>query len=208
MTHTDICNIALARLGNTQIADLSDESEVARACLVLYHHTRREVLRSHRWNFAQKRVALSELDAEPLFGWGHQFELPSDYLRVLEVGESEHGDTIAERFIIEGRALLTDQDEVNLVYVYDCENPALFDPLFIEALSLKLAVKLCDTLRGSSSTAERLMLEYERVTGPLARRVDANEGRRRKGLLTRSSGFVRARIFGGDTTTNEFPSAT
>lgn len=205
MTATTIANLALARLGNTTISHITEDSEMARACLVLYDQTRREVLRSHRWNFATKRAALSELAEEPAFGWEHQFELPSDALRILEVGESEHGDTLSERFVIEGQALLTDQDSVNLVYVYDCENPDLFDPLFVECLAVKMAVKLSTTLAGASSLAERLMVEYDRMIGPLARRIDANEGRRRKGLIDRGSPFVQSRTSGLLTGINDFP---
>lgn len=205
MTATTIANLALARLGNTTISDITEDSETARACLVLYDQTRREVLRSHRWNFATKRAALSELADAPAFGWEHQFELPSDAIRILEVGESEHGDTLSERFVIEGQALLTDQDSVNLVYVYDCQNPELFDPLFVEALAVKMAVKLSTTLAGASSLAERLMVEYDRMIGPLARRIDANEGRRRKGLIDRGSPFVQARTSGLLTGINDFP---
>lgn len=205
MTATTIANLALARLGNTTISDITEDSETARACQVLYNQTRREVLRSHRWNFATKRAALSELDEEPAFGWEHQFAIPSDCLRILEVGESEHGDTLSERFVIEGTSILTDQDSVNLVYVYDCENPDIFDPLFVECLTVKLAVKLSTTLAGTSSLAERLMVEYDRMIGPLARRIDANEGRRRKGLIDRSSPFVQSRTSGLLTGINDFP---
>jgi hypothetical protein len=208
MTSTTIANLALARLGNSTITDITEDTEVARACQLLYEPTRRELLRSHRWNFAQKRAVLTQLATDPLFGWDHAYELPSDYMRVCEVNESEHGDVVSDRFIIEGSSLLTNSDEVNLVYVYDCSNVDLFDPIFVKAFALKLAIELCDTLRGSSSQAEKLAVEYDRLTGPLARRIDANEGRRRKGPISRSSEFVRARLFGGDTQTNEFPAAT
>ena len=208
MTSTTIANLALARLGNSTITDITEDTEVARACQLLYEPTRRELLRSHRWNFAQKRATLTQLDDAPAFGWDHAYQLPSDYIRVCEVGESEHGDVISERFIVEGQQLLTNADEVKLVYVYDCTNVSIFDPLFVEAFAVKMAVKLCDTLRGSSSQAEKLAVEYDRLTGPIARRIDSNEGRRRKGPITRSSEFVRARLFGGDTQTNEFPAAT
>lgn len=205
MTATTIANLALARLGNTTISDITEDSETARACQVLYNQTRRELLRSHRWNFAQKRAALSELADEPAFGWEHQFGIPSDCLRILEVGESEHGDNLSERFVVEGNAILTDQDSVNLVYVYDCENPELFDPLFVEALSLRMAVKLCNSLQGTSGNADRLNAEYDQRIAPLARRIDANEGRRRKGLIDRSSPLVQARTSGLLTGINDFP---
>lgn len=204
-TATTIANLALGRLGNTTISDLTEDSEPARACQVFYDQTRRAVLRSHRWNFAQDRAALVERATAPAFGWTKAFALPSDFIRVADVGESEHGDTISERFIIEGSSLLTDATSVNLIYVYDCSNVSLFDPLFVEVLSLKLAISVCDSLRGSSQQADRLASELAMLAGPLARRVDANEGRRRKGMLTRSSEFVRARYDSDAYSTNPYP---
>ncbi len=94
MTSTTIANLALARLGNSTITDITEDTEIARACQLLYEPTRKELLRSHRWNFAQKRATLTQLADAPLFGWDHAYQLPSDYMRVCEVNESEHGDVV------------------------------------------------------------------------------------------------------------------
>lgn len=193
---TDICNLALGHLGEAPIISLDDDSLAARACALHYTQTRDQVLRSHRWSFAQTRVALAPLEASPPFGWGYQFQLPVDCLRVLEVNKTEWGDWLDDQYIIEGRTLLTNDATVNLVYVQRIEDVSQLDALFVEAFAVKLAIVLSETIRGTTSKTAELAQMYERVTAPTARRVDANEGRRRKGLLPMNSLAIRARFSG------------
>lgn len=192
-SEAEICNLALGHLGEAPIVSLDDDDTAARACSLRYAATRDAALRAHRWNFAKARATLSELDDAPSFGWLHQFQLPADCLRVVEFNDSEVGDTISDLFEVEGQKLLTDSDEANLVYIQRVTNVALFDSLFVEVLALKLAIALSEVIRGTTGKTQELTTAYERLTAPLARRVDANEGRRRKGTIALSSQFVRAR---------------
>lgn len=192
-SETALCNIALDHLGEAPIVSMNDDRLAASACLRHYAECRDKVLRSHRWNFATKRVALSRLAARPAFGWSYQYELPADFMRATEVNGSEAGDVVSGEWLIEGRAILTNEEAVNLVYVRRVTDVSLFDSLFVDALAVKLAIALSETLRGSTGKTESLVQLYERITAPLARRIDANEGRRRKGLLPVNSHALRAR---------------
>lgn len=194
MNETDICNRALGRIGEERIMSMADASAAARACDLHFAGTRDEVLRGHRWNFATSRVALSRLSDAPAFGWDYQFALPTDFLRALEVNCAE--DDVGYPWAVEGSNLLTNETAVNLVYIRRETNVAKWDSLFGEALTLKLAMKLATVIRGSSSQVVDFASEYDRLTAPLARRVDANEGRRRKPLLPFRSLFVRSRFRG------------
>lgn len=188
---TDICNLALGHLGEARITSLDEDSVSARACTLHYNSVRDEVLRSHRWNFAQDRQVLSALEELPPFGWARQYELPADCLRVLEVNGSEAGDVISSEYIIEGRRILTNAEEVRLVYLRQVPDVSEFDALFVRALAVRLAIVLSETIRGTTQKTSELTQLYERVTAPLARRVDANEGRRRKGMLPLNSPLLR-----------------
>lgn len=201
-TETEICNLALGHLGEAPIASLAEDTAAGRACALYYEQTRDAVLRSHRWNFAAARVAIDAEDEAPAFGWAKAYALPEDCLRVLEVNGSEAGDWISDEFAVEGRMILTDATTLNLVYVAKVEDVTLFDPLFVEALAIKLAIALSETIRGTTGKAADLATMYEQKTAPLARRVDANEGRRRKGILPMNSLAIRARFQGGFTTDN------
>ena len=182
-TETEICNLALAHLGEDSITSLSDGTPRAIACALQYPLTRDEVMRSHRWNFLITRAVLTASGTAPAFGFAKKYQLPADCLRVCEVNDSEFGDVNTDAYSIEDNFLLTDATSVNLVYVRQETDTDGYDPLFVRALAIKLAVALSETIRGTTGKTAELLQAYERVTAPLARRVDANEGRRRKGMI-------------------------
>ncbi len=193
-SETEICNLALGHLGEGRVTSLEEDSVAARACALHFAAVRDQVLRSHRWNFAQDRVSLAQLAEAPAFGWAYQYELPADCLRVLEFNGTEIGDWISNEFVIEGRKLLTDAGTARLVYLKRIVDVSLYDALFVEALAVKLAIVLSETIRGTTGKTAELERAYQSVVAPMARRVDANEGRRRKGILPMNSVGVRARF--------------
>lgn len=189
---TSICNLALGNLGAARIISLDEASPEAKACALLYAQTRDEVLRSHRWNFAISRAELSRLSTPPAFGWTWQYQLPVNCLRVLQVngyGEEE----VPDNWEIEGGRLLSDADTVQVKFIARVTDSSLYDPLFVEALALKLAARLCVPLTGSDSRAGGFLTEYERVTGPRARRMDAFESREKRKFPWVLSALVAAR---------------
>lgn len=193
---TQICNLALAHLGEAPVASVHEDSTAARSCLLHYGPTLDEVLRSHRWNFATQRATLARLEAAPPFGWTAQFQLPADCLRVLELNGSDGGDVVSDPYAVEGDRLLSCGERADMVYVRNVQDVSLFDALFVRALALKLAAALSESIRGNTGKTAALLEEYGRLTAPQARRVDANEGRRRKGLLPMNSLAIRARGWG------------
>ena len=193
VTEVDICNLALSHLGEASITALNDGTERANACALHYPNTRDEVLRSHRWNFAIFRATVTASVTAPAFGWDKQYAIPADCLRILEVNDSEFGDEISDQYVVENGYILTNATTMNLVYVGRFEDTDAYDPIFVKALALKLAVSLSETIRGTTEKTGELLAAYERVTAPLARRVDANEGRRRKGMLPLNSTWIHAR---------------
>lgn len=191
-TETTICNLALGKLGAARIISLTEESPEAQACSLHYPQTRDEVMRSHRWNFAIARSGLSELSTAPAFGWAHQYQLPEDCLRVLQVNGYEE-DQAPDNWEVEGRKLLTDESSVLVKFIARIEEVGLYDSLFIEALSLKLAAKLTIPLTGSDSRAGGFTSEYERITGPRARITDAFESREKRKRAWVTSDLVASR---------------
>ena len=193
ITVTIICNLALAHLGEAPLTAYGEDTQSGRACSLHYVQALDATLRAHRWNFATYRVAVTADATAPVFGWSYRFALPSDCLRVLEVNDSEVGDVLTDEYVIENGYILTDADTMNLVYIARYQDPVGYDPLFVDAFALSLAVRLTESIRGTTEKTAALQSAYERIIAPLARRVDANEGRRRKGLLSLNSMFVRSR---------------
>lgn len=146
-----ICNKALIELGESPITALTDNNKAARTLDAVYDIVLLTALRSHRWNFAVKRVALAELSAIPVYGFTKQYQLPSDCLRVLEI------DTLTAVYKIEGRALLTDSGTVYLKYVAKIDDPTQYDAAFVDYLSLKLASDIAMTLTDNTALRDSVM---------------------------------------------------
>jgi hypothetical protein len=70
--------------------------------------------------------------------------------------------------------LLTNESEVILNYIYQVENPGLFDPLLVEAIIARLSHNLAYPLTGVASTAE-LMWKLYLVKLQEARTIDGME---------------------------------
>lgn len=161
MTKTDIANIALAKFREGRITDITSTTDpVAVVVSDQYDHALRYVLEEHRWNFAGKRAKLTELGTTPAFGWDHQYQLPADLIRIKEV----NGEAIEESlrsFIIEGDALLTNEDSIEITYVAEVTDPNLFSPSFADALATKLAALVCARITGDSALAIQLEKQYE-----------------------------------------------
>lgn len=135
-----ICNLGLVNgLGQDPIASLTDNRKAAIHCNLAYDPTRRAMLRAHPWDFATARAQISASATAPAFGFANAFQLPADFIRMSAMGD----DTNQEKWKIEKGFLLTDDSApLDLVYIYDCQDPALFDPLFVEALAYGIAAEL------------------------------------------------------------------
>jgi len=163
-----ICNSALIKVGAGRIISLDDDSKEARVCEEQYEKVTSDLLRSHPWNFAIKRSTLAALVDSPAYGFSYQFTVPSDCLRVLEVGTNE---TPWEK---EGSAILTDSSTCSIKYVARVDE-SFFDSNFNEVLALKLAADICYSLVQSVQLREQLRGEFKDKLRE-ARSYDAQEG--------------------------------
>lgn len=191
-----ICNLALARISQDQINSLDEPSPNARFCKSFFDQTRDEILQSNPWRFATRTATLSLLTDDPLIEWDNQFQLPTDNLRVLELNGSDNRERL-DYFEVQGNVLLTNETEAIIKYVARVTDTTFYTPLFIEALSCKLAARIAKPLTGKDEIANGLLTEYSRLTGPEARRVDAYTGHRRPVLPRVNSDLVAARYGNG-----------
>lgn len=166
----EICNEALALVGAAPITSLSQQTTEARLLNQLYTPTRDQLLTSHPWNFATKRVALSADPTPPAFGFAYRFALPSDCLRVL--GVDLYSD---DQWKIENGYLLCDSSAVSIKYISKITTEATFSINFCEALAYKLASKIAYPLVQSSTLAKSLFDLYVTHLRD-ARSMDAQEG--------------------------------
>lgn len=150
-SEAQICNIALARIGvKTFITALSDSSAEAEACNILYAPMRDATLEAFPWPFATRRATLAVLAGVTRSGWSYSYALPTDCIapRYLYAGERQPAARNRVAFAVEandagdGRILITDEQNAELVYTAKVTNPDTFSPLFRDALSWLLAADL------------------------------------------------------------------
>lgn len=156
-TKTDIANLALSHARETKLSGDVDTLNGQNAEIIRDHWEQvlRESLSIAKPAFAKKRTALS-LDTEtPAFEYDNQFNLPSDYVDMVRF----NGEVVSisnDKYEIEGRKLLTNETEAKLVYVRYVTDTSLYDPDFINGLSMLLGARVANDKKGDKELAESL----------------------------------------------------
>ena len=183
-TEVDICNLALANLGDdATIATLSppEGSAQAEKAARFYPIARDNLLEMHTWNFAAKRGNLA-LTTNTLDQWDYAYIAPSDMMNPVAIispsAQNDYatrmsaGDTpgnltanfaptivagqyTPQQFAIEGSFIYTNQENAMLRYQSYVTDPTLFSPLFVTTLSWHLASMLAGPIiKGDQGMAE------------------------------------------------------
>lgn len=193
LTQTDICNQALVRIGSKRISSINDDTKAANLCLEVWASTVGEVSRCGQWNCLLKRAELGRLTEAPAFEWDYQYQLPADFVSMVQLnGIIYHGQP-QDDWEIEGRRLLTDAETAQVRYVALVEDVSQWDALFADAVVVLMASKMAVAIRQDESMASNLRNEYERITLSRARQRDGNEKKRVRYSPTSESTFIAAR---------------
>lgn len=103
------------------------------------------------------------------FDYDYQFNLPSDYLRVTELKDSEYIEWQKE-----GDRLVANQEYIQIKYLADVDE-SLFDDSVNETIAYALAEDLAFALDQSGDLGKRLRENYKE-DAKMSRLVDAQEG--------------------------------
>lgn len=193
LSQTDICNQALVRIGAKRISNIGDDDKGARICSEVYDSTVREVSRCGQWNCLIKRVELAQLTEAPAFEWDYQYQLPADFISMVQLNGIVYHGQPQDDWEIEGKRLLTDATTAQVRYVAIVDDVSQWDPLFCDAVVVLLASKIAVPMRQDESMAVSLRNEYERITLSRARQRDGNEKKRRRYRPMDESTFIAAR---------------
>lgn len=167
-SQTDIANLTLAILGKPTIASLADNSNAARVLTVEYDLIRKALLSGRpTWRFTIKRASLPALSAAPVTGpFTTQYQLPTDCLRIMQVGDTWPGLDLSDYrlgptdadYTQEGTTLLCDYGSpLHLVYVGDITDTTYFHSWFVIYLAAELAYTCCERLTGSDAKQQAAM---------------------------------------------------
>ena len=161
----DICNMALAQLGESPISSLEQADEKARRCRLFYEPVRQEVLRTHHWAFACGQADLALLQAPEGANGTYVYAYPQDCLflrKVYRKGDPQHPVAFQEMYRkdIQARTLLCAIEQAQAEFTRDLQDESLFDPAFVKAFSLALAADITMTLSADATLAQRVLQKY------------------------------------------------
>jgi hypothetical protein len=169
-TEASICNLALIRIGSAALIDsLNEDTAEARACKVLYPHTRDNALSEFDWPFARRRSTLARLAGVERTNWGFAFTLPTDCLAVRSIITATRTPSITSQvpYTIEtndagnGKILLCDSDNVEIFYTARLATVGLLPAYFVEALAWLLARELSMTLAVRPDLRQQALQSWE-----------------------------------------------
>ena len=161
-SEVDICNLALARLGdNATVASIDPPEGSAQAehCARFYAVARDSLLEMHAWKFATRRVQLANLTV-PSWDWSFAYAEPTGTLKLLGVlsatasNDDETQPYEAESDATGAAIILTNQESASLRFVARVTDTTKFSPLFVDALAWLLASYLAGpVLKGDAGAA-------------------------------------------------------
>ncbi|QDX16417.1 hypothetical protein C6W84_17049 (plasmid) [Acinetobacter baumannii] len=165
-TKTDIANQALLMIGADSITSFEENTMTARRMRSVYDSSRKALLRLHPFQCATKRIKLAPLFVKPEFEYSYQYQLPDDLIRIINAN--------TEDYVVEADRLLSNSNQLNLVYVYDNKNEESYDSLFTECLVLYLASKITKATTGSQGTSDSYYMQCQELIKQ-AKAVQAQE---------------------------------
>jgi hypothetical protein len=185
----DICNLALARLGdNATVASIDPPEGSAQAehCARFYPIARDSLLETHPWKFALRRARLARLAGDS-WNWSFAYACPADAITLLAVLPPEAAsDADTQEFEVEAGAdgharILTHQAHACLRYVLRATDPSAYSPLFVDALAWLLASYLAGpVIKGDAGGAmAKTCLQSFLLAVSNARVSDANQRKAR-----------------------------
>jgi hypothetical protein len=201
-TAVQICNLALARLGQKEpIESIETPSgTVEDLCALHYPVTRRRLLRGPRiYNFAKKYAQLAlAVGVTPTFGFAKAYTLPNDFLRLLALGDITNADPLeGVEYDVVQNYIYTDEQSgenaLNIYYIFDQTLVTRWDALFVNLMRLELASDLAYAFTLKPSLLRDLAAELKDV------RLEAGAvaGQEKPPIRVERSRFVSGRRLGG-----------
>ncbi|MDH5640519.1 MAG: hypothetical protein OEY28_04435 [Nitrospira sp.] len=174
-----IANLALTKLGDLRILNLTDNTKPAREVNAVFDMTRDYLQRRFSWRFCIKRANLAADTTVPLWDWSYQYPIPADCMRILQVGQwypspdmSDLISTGGQEYVLEGKYILSNQaGPLKLRYLSRVTDPVQFDAAFDMAFSAYLAYILAEPLTAS---AEQKQMAYNDYRNAIKDAVIAN----------------------------------
>jgi len=165
----DICNLALDDLKQAPVNSITTPKTTTEyVCQRHYDAVRRECLFAHPWKFAITRILLTpNTSTKPPFGYAYAYDLPTDYIRLVTVGDDYIGDLRTE-YEIESNQLLAVAGDLTfdgttkyVRYMRDVVDVTKFSPGFVTYLRLKLAIRMSNKFSITQAIKQTLKDDFK-----------------------------------------------
>lgn len=177
LTKLDIANNALIRIGDKTIESFDNTDKNTVLINQVFKQVLSEVLREYIWNCATARASLVPNAISPPFGYTYAYDLPIDYIRLIQVYDANGRFDQNIDWCIEDNKILCNEPVMNIRYIKYMEDTLQFDSLCTSALINKLAQKIAFSKTNSSKLVNELINEYESIILPRARSIDTVENK-------------------------------
>lgn len=142
----DICNMALANIGQPSIQALEGPTSAHRACKLRYDEARKEAQSAALWNFASMYREGTPVAIAAKKPYTRVFQYPPDALRIFDIehlpGTPPPPFEVTARPDTTGRVIHCSLEKPVFIYTKSVEDIASFDQDFIQALAWLLASKI------------------------------------------------------------------
>ncbi len=167
-SQVEIANRALTKLGAARIISFDDDNKQARAVKSMFEIVRDSELRAHLWSFSVKRTSLAALTTTPTWGFDYEYQVPADYLRLVQVNDVYPGPSLDDyrnasvaEYVVESRKILTNLSApLRIRYVARIEDTTQWDATFVEAIASRLAFEMCEDLTQSNTKKDSARQDY------------------------------------------------
>ncbi len=194
-----ISNLALGWLGKKPIVSFVDGTTESDLCAQNYPLSRDAVTTTAEWTFTTKRFVLVPDTVGPAYGDENRFLLPVEVLRVFTVNSDRVSYSSSEQtftgvpWSIEGRYILTTEQQARIRAGVSIEDPQVFSSEFVRAIAARLAADIAVPLTGSAQIEDSMEKRYRMYL----RDAKTQDGRQGTSKRLTSKWLERARWSGG-----------
>lgn len=212
-TVVDICNLALARLGDEATVasiDPPEGSAQASHCARFYPMALDTMLDSHYWSFCTVRASLNLLAAAPKFGWTYAYAEPTNNINIVALflataTDDQNPQPFEMEALPDGTSVIyTNVESAIARYTIRVNDPAKYQPLFIEALVWLLASNLAGPVLKGDEGIKMSQQCYKMFLMQLTKATTSDTAQR-KVKIRHNPDFLAARGATCDDSTGAWP---
>lgn len=166
-------------LGERAISSLSESVKSRRVLYSIWDGDLvNYALSAGMWDFASRAIKIDETPSvAPAFGWLYAFEIPSDFVSLVELSDNEDFSGSYTEYDIDAKYIYSDQSYLYLKYISDDGDYggdlSLWTPAFTDYVACLMANRAASPMLLSKSDRDRLEIKLTKMALPFAKNKNA-----------------------------------